>query len=256
MRPACPCSTCSPNRTDSPLATEEGLTHGHPATWRVGAREALGAPAFVLGVGYVGYGSLAQSHGFSLFATGLSTIAIWALPGQLILVEMEAAGAPFLAILFAVAFSASRFLPMAVTLIPHLRVPGDPPWRYYFAGHVLAMTSWAVAMRRFPEQPVPARLPYFLGFAMTLWLVSLGCTLFGHSLAGTLPAPLRLAFIFANPLYFILILTANLRDRMGAIALLCGAVAGPALHLVVPAWSVVGGGVLGGSLAYLIARRL
>ena len=210
----------------------------------------------MLGVGYIGYGSLAQSHGFSLLETALSTISIWALPGQLILVEMQAAGAPFVAIVFAVAFSASRFLPMAVTLIPHLRVPGVPTWRYYFAGQVLAMTSWAVAMRKFPEQPPAVRLPYFLGFAMTLWLFSLVCTLCGHSLAGTLPAPLRLAFIFANPLYFILILTANLSERMGVIALVCGAVIGPALHLVWPAWSVVGGGVLGGSLAYLIVRRL
>jgi predicted branched-subunit amino acid permease len=204
----------------------------------------------------VGYGSLAQSHGFSLVETALSTISIWALPGQLILVEMHAAGAPFIAIVFAVAFSASRFLPMAVTLIPHLRAPGVRPWRYYFAGQVLAMTSWAVAMRKFPEQPPPLRLPYFLGFAMTLWLFSLGCTLFGHSLAGTLPSPLRLAFIFANPLYFILILTANLSERTGVIALVCGAIVGPSLHLVWPAWSVVGGGVLGGTLAYLIARRL
>jgi predicted branched-subunit amino acid permease len=210
----------------------------------------------VLGVGYIGYGSLAQSHGFSLIETALSTIAIWALPGQLILVEMEAVGAPFAAIVFAVAFSASRFLPMAVTLIPHLRAPGTPSWRYYFAGQVLAMTSWAVAMRRFPDQRPEVRLPYFLGFAMTLWLCSLACTVFGHALAGTLPEPLRLAFIFANPLYFILILTASLRDRMGAVALACGAVAGPLLHLAWPSWSVVGGGVVGGSIAYLIARRM
>src|SRR5690242_5975905 len=78
--------------------------------WRTGAREALGTPALVLGVGYIGYGSLAQSHGFALLETALSTICIWALPGQLILVEMEAVGAPFVAIVFVVVFSASRFL--------------------------------------------------------------------------------------------------------------------------------------------------
>jgi len=231
--------------------------HNDPRrAWRTGAREALGTPALVLGVGYVGYGSLAQSHGFSLVDTALSTLCIWALPGQLILVEMQAVGAPFVAIVLAVAFSASRFLPMAMTLIPYLRAPGTPAWRYYFAGHVLAMTSWAVAMRRFPDQPAAARLPYFLGFAITLWLFSLGCTIVGHALAGTLPEPLRLAFIFANPLYFILILTANLRDRMGAVALACGAIAGPLMHLAWPSWSVVGGGVIGGSIAYLIAMRM
>ena len=74
----------------------------------------------MLGVGYIGYGSLAQSHGFSLLETAVSTISIWALPGQLILVEMQAGGAPFVAIVFAVAFSASRFLPMAAG-------PASPP---------------------------------------------------------------------------------------------------------------------------------
>src|SRR6476659_216454 len=67
-----------------------------------GVGEAFGAPALVLGVGYIGYGSLAQSHGFSMFTTGLSTVSIWALPGQLIMVEMNAVGAPFVAILLAV----------------------------------------------------------------------------------------------------------------------------------------------------------
>ena len=222
--------------------------------WRAGAREAFGAPALVLGIGYVGYGSLAQSHGFSALETVLSTICIWALPGQLILVEMQAVGAPFLAIVLAVVFSASRVLPMTVTLMPRMRAGDAAAWRYYVAGQVLSMTSWAVAMQRFPDQPAAARLPYFLGFAITLWLCALGCTLAGFLLAGTLPESVRLAFIFANPIYFVLILTANLNDRMGIIALACGAVAGPVLHWLWPSWSIVGGGVLGGSLAFLLTR--
>jgi predicted branched-subunit amino acid permease len=222
---------------------------------RAGVREAFGAPALVLGVGYIGYGSLAQSHDFSLFETALSTIAIWALPGQLILVEMDAIGAPFFAILLAVAFSASRFLPMAVTLMPQMRAPGVPSWRYYLAGQVMAMTSWAVAMRRFPQLPLSSRLPYFLGFAVTLWMTSLSCTLLGYTLAGALPPPLRLAFIFGNPIYFVLILTADLRDRLGVVALVCGAIAGPFVHLLSPSWSVIGGGLIGGTVAFLIMRK-
>src|SRR5437870_3768781 len=52
--------------------------------WQLGMREAFATPAWVLGVGYIGYGSLAQSQGFSAFNTALSTLSIWALPGQLI----------------------------------------------------------------------------------------------------------------------------------------------------------------------------
>jgi predicted branched-subunit amino acid permease len=223
--------------------------------WRAGFREAFGAPAWVLGVAYIGYGSLAQSHGFSIVHAALSTLTIWALPGQLILVEMHTLSAPFVAILLAVVFSSSRFLPMAVTLIPHLRAPGVPTWRYYLAGQLLAMTSWAVAMRRLPEQASPDRMPFFLGFAVTLCTVSVLCTITGHALAGTLPGPLRLAFIFANPLYFILILTTDLRARMIVVALVCGAAAGPLIHLVLPAWSVIGGGLVGGTAAFFLARK-
>ena len=222
--------------------------------WSAGFREAFAAPAWVLGVGFIGFGSLAQSQGFSMLHAGLSTLIIWALPGQLILVEMHTLGAPFAAILLAVVFSASRFLPMAVTLMPHMREPGVPAWRYYVAGQLLAMTSWAMAMNRFPDHPRPARLPFFLGFALTIWIVSLLCTIAGFALAGSLPGPVRLAFIFANPLYFILILTADLRERMVVLALACGAIAGPLIHLFLPAWSVIGGGLAGGTAAFLLCR--
>ena len=223
--------------------------------WRTGMREALGAPVIVLGVGFIGYGSLAQSHGISLFDTALSTLTIWALPGQLIMIEMAIAGAPFIAIVLAVAFSASRFLPMTVTLMPRLRKPGVPGWCYYVVAHLLAMMSWAVAMRRFPKLPPEERLPFFIGFTVTMWLAATACTAFGYTLAGGLPPLVRLAFVFATPLYFILILTSDLSDRMSVLALACGAIAAPLLHLVWPSWGLVGGGVIGGTLGYLLGRR-
>lgn len=218
-------------------------------------REAVAAPMWVLGVGYLGFGSLAQAQGLGLVNAVLSTISIWALPGQLILVEMNALSAPFLATVLAVALSASRFLPMTVALLPHLRVAGGPAWRYYAAAHVLAMTSWAVAMRRYPTQAATERLPYFFGFAVTMWIACMGFTAAGYLLAHAMPEPLTVAFVFSNPLYFILILTADLRSRDIAVALVCGAVVGPLVHLVAPQWSVVGGGLLGGSAAFALTRR-
>jgi len=222
--------------------------------WRAGFREAIGTPAWLLGIGFIGFGSLAQSLDFSLLHAALSTVTIWALPGQLILVEMHTVGAPFVAILLAVVFSSSRFLPLAVTLMPHMREPGVPAWRYYAAVQMLAMTSWAVAMRRFPGQERPARLPFFLGFGLTMWIVALVCTIAGYALAGALPGPVRLAFIFANPLYFVLILTADLRGRMVPLALALGAVAGPLVHLILPAWSIIVGGLAGGTAAFFLTR--
>ena len=208
----------------------------------------------MLAAGYVGFGALAASNGLSFAGTLLSTLFIWALPGQLILVEMHTLGAAFPLILLAVIFSSSRFLPMAVTLIPMLRASGTPQWRYYVAGYVMAMTSWAVAIRRVPDMPEPKRMAYFFGFALTLIVVAMICTLSGYFLAGSLPGPVRLAFIFANPLYFTLLLTADLRERTVVWALGCGAIAGPLIHLALPSWSVVGGGLIGGTIGFLATR--
>ena len=110
-------------------------------------------------------------------------------------------------------------------------------------------------MHHAPKQARPVRLTFFVGFGLTSWVVALVSTIAGYALADTLPGPLRLAFIFANPLYFILILTADLRGRMVVLALACGALAGPLIHLVLPAWSVIGGGVAGGTVAFLLARK-
>ena len=102
--------------------------------------------------------------------------------------------------------------------------------------------------------PEPKRLAYFFGFALTMIVVAMICTMLGYFISGSLPPPVRLAFIFANPLYFTLLLTTDLRDRTVVWALSCGAIAGPLIHLVLPAWSVIGGGLVGGTVAFIASR--
>jgi hypothetical protein len=43
---------------------------------------------------------------------------------------------------------------------------------------------------------------------------------------------------------------------MGALALLCGGIAGPLFHLLTPEWSVVVAGVVGGTLAFGINKLI
>ena len=47
-----------------------------------------------------------------------STAVIWALPGQIVFVEMHTLGAPLVATLLAVMLSSARFLPMTLLLMP------------------------------------------------------------------------------------------------------------------------------------------
>jgi predicted branched-subunit amino acid permease len=154
----------------------------------------------------------------------------------------------------AVMLTSARFLPMTVTLLPILRHPSYRGWHYYLAGHFIAMTGWAVAIRRCPQMPVQERLAYFIGFSAALWLACLTGTMIGFHLSDSLADLVTLGLVFLTPIYFILILGGEVRQRLGVLSLLCGAIAGPLMQLVTPQWGLLVAGVLGGTIAFLITR--
>lgn len=223
---------------------------------RLGAREAIGVPGAVLMAGYVGYGAFAADSQFTWWAAVLSTMVVWALPGQLVLLEMSSFGAPAFAIVTAVMLTATRFLPMTVSLLPILRAPRQHPALHFVAAHLLAMTGWAVAMRRAPELPVEQRLPYFLGFTMTCWGLSMLATAAGFLTAGALNPLLKIGFVFLNPVYFMIVLAGDIRGRMMALSLAAGAILGPLAYLYTPQWSVLLSGLVGGTAAFVLHRML
>lgn len=220
-----------------------------------GMRIASGAPSAVLAAGYLGFAALAKAGEFPLWAALLSTATVWALPGQLVMIEMFRAGAAAALIVIAVAFTAMRFLPMTVSFMPLLREPRQRPWHLYAASHLLAMTNWALCIGRVRELPPEQRLPYFVGFAMTTWVVCLASTLAGYFLVESFPPLVNRGLVLISPLYFLLILSGEYRNRLTSTALLLGAVLGPLLYRVTPEWSILAAGLIGGTLAYLLFRR-
>lgn len=202
----------------------------------------------------LGFGALAFETGLSLALALACTGGIWALPGQIVLIEMYVSGAPGALTVLAVVLTGARFLPMAVSLMPVLNDPRHRRATVYAAAQLLAMTSWAWTMRRCADMPREDRLPYFIGFAGACWAVCLVATAAGFYLAGSFPPLLRLGFLFLSPVYFVVLLIGDARTPLGIVALLCGAVAGPLLHLVDPQWSVLSAGVIGGTAAYFVQR--
>jgi predicted branched-subunit amino acid permease len=209
----------------------------------------------VLVAGFVGFGALAAAQAIPLPVAVASTLAIWALPGQLIFVEMHTLGAPALATVIAVMLSSARFLPMTVMLMPEMRHATHRPWRYYVVAQLLSLSGWTMAVARFPDIARERRLPWFYGFVLVLMAASALSTAAGYLGADRLPALVRLGLVFMVPMYYLLILTGAVRERAAALGLACGAVAGPLAYLVSPEWSVPLGGLTGGSLAYVLLRK-
>jgi predicted branched-subunit amino acid permease len=221
-----------------------------------GAREAAGVPAAVLAAGYLGFGALAAGNGLPLAYSVAATLSIWALPGQLILVEATTVGAPFVAVVLTVALSSARFLPMTLVLMPLMRDAKHRGWHYYLAAQLLAMTGWTAAMARFPDIERRERLAWFYGFNTVCIGAAALATAAGYLVADLLTPLARAGLAFMAPMYYLLILLGSVRDRTVAASLACGAVLGPLAHLVTPQWSVLAGGLAGGTLAWLIVRGM
>ena len=211
-------------------------------------------PAAVLVAGYLGFGALAAAHGIPLPVAVASTALIWALPGQIIFVEMHTLAAPVVATILAVMLSSARFLPMTLMLMPEMRAPGQRPWKHYLVAQLLSLSGWTMAVARFPDIPRAQRLAWFYGFTLVLIATSAASTAAGHLGADRLSPSVRLALVFMAPLYYLLILSGAVRGRVAALGLACGAVAGPLAYLVTAQWSVPLGGLAGGTAAFLLLR--
>jgi predicted branched-subunit amino acid permease len=227
---------------------------GNP--FRQGALEAAGVPAAVLAAGYLGFGALAASQGISAPLAIASTLTIWALPAQLILFEMHTLSAPLVATVLTVSLSSARFLPMTLMLMPLMRDASHRRWHYYLIAQLLALTGWTMAIARYPAIERPQRLAWFYGFALVCLVVSAMATLAGYLIADRLSPLARTGLVFMAPMYYLLILLGAIRDRAAALALACGALAGPIAYLASPAWSVLLGGFVGGTLAYAVLRKM
>ena len=208
----------------------------------------------MLAAGYLGFAALAKAGEFPLWAALISVTTVWSLPGQLVMLELWLAGTAPLIIVIAVALTAMRFLPMTVSFLPLVREPRHRAAQLYFAAHMLVMTNWAPCMRSVPELPIGQRMPYFLGFAITNWVACVAATLAGYFLVDSFPPLVNRGLVLITPLYFVLILSAEYRNRLAFASILCGAVAGPLLYAVTPQWSILLAGAGGGTAAYFLFR--
>ncbi len=220
-----------------------------------GAREALGAPAIAMGTTFLAFGAAAAEASLGLGWALAASLLVYGMAGQIVLLQFAAPGAGGAALPAALGATAAnaRFFPMAVALAPWLG-QGRARW---LALPFIAITPWAAAMRRLPALPAPARLPWFLGFGLASWIAAALATAAGHALAPALDPALRAALLFANPLYFALLIAmeATGGTRPARLAILLGVLAAPVALLLPPAWGLLGAGLLGGTLAFLLGRR-
>ena len=224
------------------------------AAFKGGLREAAGVPMMVMSASFLGFGSMIRDVEWSAWTGVLSTLTTWALPGQIAMAEMAYSGAPMIAIVLAVFFINARLLPLVASLLPHMRDPATAKWKYYAVSMLIAATSWVGVMRRLPDLRQDQRLSYLTGYGLTLYISSPIATFVGYHLASSVPQPVTYALVFLNPLYFMLLFLFDMHNVSKILSLAIGAALGPSLYVVMPNWSLILTGLLGGTLAWALGR--
>ena len=113
-----------------------------------GIRNAIGVPALLLFSAMIGFGSLAQEQGLSLYISILSTVLIWGMPGQVVHVELYGLGAPLIAVVLGVAGANARFMPMTLSMMPVFSdSPHNRKWNYLIS-HFISINTWAEMLHR------------------------------------------------------------------------------------------------------------
>lgn len=233
------------------------LTHRHrsAAGWFLsGAYHAISVPALVLFASFTGFGALLHGVNFPFVAGLLSTLFIWALPSQVILIGGLVSGTALPAVALAVALSAIRLLPMVVSVAPYMRGPRRSLFMELWCAHYVAMTLWVEGLRFLPTLPGEARVPFTLGLSNGLVLVSMIGTGLGYVLAGELPGPLAAGLLMLTPLSFTVLMVRNSETPTDWLALGAGLVITPFVMGLGGGLDLMIAGIGGGTLAYVAGR--
>jgi predicted branched-subunit amino acid permease len=223
------------------------------AAWR-GARETAILPAAILFATFLGFGTLTNQTGFTWLHTIVMSAFIFALPGQVVLVDEMIRGASLFTAALAVTATGVRLLPMTVALLPMVRDPRVPKWMEFALAYFVAVTVWIESLRRGPDVPRHLRAAYMLGIAALLVSASLGGVTAGYLIANQVPSLIAAALLFVTPLYFLLGMLGSSRTAANLLPIATGLVLGPLFHLLWPSFDLLLTGLVGGTASFLITR--
>ena len=205
------------------------------------------SPAIALGCCFVAIGALLKNLGFNIQESIFSTMLTYALPGSLIMAESLLVGASLLNIFLAVWFVNARLFP----LMMH---KNQPKWKYYFSCHFIAVSAWLIMKSNYKKIPKNFRIDYWIGIGSATWSVAVLGTFIGFYISEYLNKDMLIGLAILNPIYFLCMMVGAAKTIQITLSVLLGIILGPVFYYFSPEWSILLGGIVGGTIAYLIGE--
>ena len=237
------------------MSTLANTQNSATAVFFAGVKSALTSVFVLVLMGtYIGIGALAHDYGFSSWWLALSTLLIFAAPGQVILISSVGLGAPPIEGAIAVSLSAIRLFPMVVALLPLLRGPGTRLRDLLLPTHFTSVSMWIESLRLLPGMPLEKRIAFCNGLTAAYQGTALVFGFVGFYLAAGLPTLFAGTLLFLTPMSFLISTARNAKAAVDRLALVLGLAIGPLLTYWHVSLDLMWTGVIGGSLAYGIQR--
>ena len=212
------------------------------------------SPAIALGCCFIAIGALLKNLGFNIQESIFSTMLTYALPGSLVMAESLLVGASLLNIFLAVWFVNARLYPMTVSLFPLMIHKDQPKWKYYFSCHFIAVSAWLIMKSNYKKIPKNFRIDYWIGIGSATWSVAVLGTFIGFYISEYLNKDMLIGLAILNPVYFLCMMVGAAKTTQITLSVLLGIILGPVFYYFYPEWSILLGGVVGGTIAYLIGE--
>jgi len=212
------------------------------------------SPAIALGCCFIAIGALLKNLGFNIQESIFSTMLTYALPGSLVMAESLLVGASLLNIFLAVWFVNARLYPMTVALFPLMMHKSQPKWKYYFSCHFIAVSAWLIMKSNYKKIPKNFRIDYWIGIGSATWSVAVLGTFIGFYISEYLNKDMLIGLAILNPIYFLCMMVGAAKTIQITLSVLLGIILGPVFFYFSPEWSILLGGVVGGTIAYLIGE--
>ena len=221
-----------------------------------GVKAALSPAGLVLTVTFFAFGALVQALNLPL-GFGLSLTAfVFAIPGQVVMLDEIANNTGPAAMFLAVMLTSIRLFPLTLSLMPLLKQPEGQRSRsakfiHHLIAHFVAVTLWLQVNKTLPNLPARHRPYHGIGLCLGLLILTLTATLAGFSAGQSLPPSVIAGALIATPIYFFISLIETSTSRTDQAALVLGTILAIPLSLFWPEMTLLGAGLVGGTLAYL-----
>ena len=213
------------------------------------------SPAIALGCCFIAIGALLKNIGFNIQESIFSTMLIYALPGSLDMAESILVGASLLSIFIAVWFVNARLYPMAVSLFPLMMDENQPKWKYYLSCHFIAVSAWLIMKSNYETIEKKDRVDFWIGIGSATWSVAVIATILGFYLSDYLNKDMLMGLAILNPIYFTCMMVGAMKTIQVTLSVTLGGILGPVFYFFSPEWSILLGGLIAGSIAYLIGEK-